>query len=705
MPNCREFQFGLVCLIMAAFTGLAGFAIVYHYATSERPIEQFAIVVDAGSTQTRSSLFMLNVDIERMLDWTSEIDEDSIAANNAADGYELSKMIEVKQVSSCVNGGPLAAIQSENEARKLINSCLKKFARQIKRLDFINSEGLSEQEAAALDEEQAPVNSLDTDEVADRLALLNHRVNSLTHLHLGATAGMRALNMINETKSKEKLAWIDKAISESNQQLAFGPYINKGFVDIIAGADEAAFGWTSVNFVCNRLDARHKYSDCAQVNGNQTTESKQNGEHNGDYLGKSVKGCPSNSLAYLESIGTVELGGASSQISYQMPSWFPDDKITSKLSMEPKNLKLFNVNYKLATRSDLCLGMSQATLRVKYVLLRDHYDSLTDETKSSQQQQKLIQIINPCFQNQSKTNLSSADVSDILKAPCLVSSSLDKISDQFKASINGSQETIYQFLGTGDIEQCNPLVTKLLDSATCNKYFSLCPSSRRIEIDPSTSKLPFVTISGYNKALQVLNLSKRQLTYSDEPESKKRSQLDELIGEKLGGYSIDYQEFLGETRKFCSLDIDSFPSQFPSLHKAYYRINCLQLIYINKLLTEFYSFDPLTSWDQLRFLLFPVAPKASTKHDDKNDIGWSLGLLLNTVSQQFAGEDDSLFKNILYHNGSSIIFIMRTTVFLMLACLLLAISLIVTAVFAAKNRGRKRDSYIDHSHDQIVPNV
>lgn len=693
MADCREFQFGLVCLIMAALTGLAGFAIIYHYATSERPVEQFAIVIDAGSTQTRSNLFTISVDAEKVIDWSSESGEFGAESEHA-----LSQVIRVREVGSCVNGGPLAALKSEDGARKLLDGCLKKFARQIRKLDFLKSENLDE-------DDQFADSRSDADEFDQQLALLNHRVNSLTHMHLGATAGMRALSMINETRASEKLNWINRAMDESNRKLALGPYINKGYVNILAGADEAAFGWASVNFVCDRLRVQDRN---AKFEPEPANPSSLNSNHLYDIGDEKAISKATNGLLPLdqlpESVGTVELGGASSQIAYQVPRGWSDEYIRNNISMESKNLNLFNANYKLATRSDLCLGMSQATLRVKFILLRDYYDSIPAEARTKPDQDKLIRIPTPCFQNMSKTNLSSSDIADILKAPCLVSSESDFESEQFKASMNNTKvDIIYQFVGTGNTDQCDVLLKKLLDPSICQQYFSLCPQEVNQQTKPP-SNMSFVTISGYNKALQVLNLEKSQNLSATSESGRK---LEELIGEKLGGYSIDYSQFISESKRFCSLDVGTFPSKFPKMHKVYYPINCMQLVYINKLLTEFHLFDPQTRWPQLKFLLFPVSSANSdSKHESKNDIGWTLGLLLNATSYQFSGDpSDAKDTNgvILFHYGASVAFIMRTTLILMLACFLLAMSLIVAAVFAVRRRSRKQSAYIDHSHDGVAP--
>ena len=742
----------LAWLIMAALFGLAGFLIVYYYATYERPSEHFAIVIDAGSTQTRSSLYRVSVHTPELLDWTRRVTDDNDSDKDGGEDqdyaawpdsdkfqFPLGNFIQVRQVSSCVNGGPLASISSPLEARNLIKSCLIKFARHIKLLDFVEIETGSTAAAAAAtsgsDDNIVP----DADEVSRQLALTNHRVNSVTHLHLGATAGMRALEELNRTRAEEKLSWIDDAIGRSNELLAPGdPYVNKGFVGIIQGSDEASFGWLSVNFVCNTLSVHLPATIeptllvASQSQSNPATNdttvyqlSRLDGTTDEGHTGDDKLLPVAGETGVASSVGTLELGGASAQMALQVASNKLGSFKINSMSLDEQNLSLFNGQYRLGTRSDLCLGMSQAVLRLNYVLLHSLLAASTSDTNqappiTSGQSGELnpfnqTEFANPCLQTGARLELSANSLAQQWHGACLAPNShnlepnLATVDGQFRAKMMRLNRPVV-LVGTGNVEQCDILLDNLVDPKRCKRHFSLCPTNNNQQSPPED--MQFVTISGYNHALNVLGLTAKldQAKHLDQHQQQQQQQIDETIDEKLGGSSIDYGEFIQKTREFCSTNLDQLMSKYPKVNKAYRNIICLQLIYIKKLLIEFYRFDPLTSWSQIKFLIFTpksvpnqfatvqqVGAAAANKHnklDIRRDIGWTLGLILNATSYQIESDDPN---QIYFHHGASVMFIIRTTIVLMLACCFVAIALLIIGIFEVRHAQDRGDAYISHS--------
>lgn len=661
MTDSHRIKFSLACLVMAALTGLVGFVIVYHYATFERPLERFAVVIDAGSTQTRSSLYALQLDASQLDNlWSAE-------DHSQASGQSLSDLAQVKQVSTCVNGGPLTGVQSIHDARLLFTGCLRKFAYLIMRLNFESSLSLQDQQVA-----QEELETLDVDEIGRRLAALDKRVNSVTRLYLGATAGMRALRELNSSAAHQKLGWVSEALSETNSLLGGtgqdldAPYLNRAMVDIISGQEEATFGWISVNYVIDRLLLKQPTTGKSHINRPQT-------------------------------VGTLELGGASAQQAFELPV---PDRNTSSLDkgLKVEELNLFGSNYWLATRSDLCLGMSQAILRADFTLLRDHYLRYKANGSFYEPSGRLgdegeyeLELENPCLQNKVRRSLiNQGDPEDILSLPCLRPSRHEYDSDDFHGFI--TNHTVIRFVGTGEVDQCDRLLSRLIEPAECSQYFSLCPDSKNSRAPPAGQ--PFVTISGYNKALKVLDLDRAV-------EQKRPSKLEQMIADRLGGYSIDHGQFRRRSREFCQTDVSELPAKYPDMNQKFYPVNCLQLVYINKLLTDFYQFDPRSSWNQIKFLLFPAEDDsgqllAGSRHSAKNDIGWTLGLLLNATSGQLAdhhessahqkepraGEPDGVF----YHHGATVAFVVRATLLLILACCLLSICLLLFGAIIVRKR-------------------
>lgn len=719
MIRIVRFGSSLAFLILAALTGLVGFYIVYQYASFERPIQRFAVVIDAGSTQTRSNLYAISLNPSGL----QIADADGTTATTGS-GTPVSNVVQVREVAGCVNGGPLAAIESPEDANRLLGKCSPKFARKIKQLDFLDTllgDGHlpnDEDDHADDDDEDR---HLDSEEVDRQMALLNHRVNSVTHIHLGATAGMRALELLDHKRAAERIHWMRNAISLSNSNLLAGTvFMNPGFVGIIEGTSEASFGWLSVNFACDKLQINNDAAvGSASIIDKQhgTSDTKYSiqggggGDDDGDMKGtERTGGGDEATTKVVESVGTLELGGASAQMAFQVRPNSSELKLFNG-SLEENSLELFGNNYKLATRSDLCLGMSQAILRTNYILLREYFDqpAAADRPPTQMAANTRIEIENPCQQNGSRSSLSAGILDSILNGACLeVSPDQKNQSEKFKQFIvESSQASRLQIVGTGNVDRCARLLSKLIEPEECGKLFSLCPESKNKQRPPAG--MPFVTISGYNKALQVLNLSRGQLA-ANSPMQEVGSH--ELIGERLGGHPIDYAEFEQKTRGFCSMDVKEFPMRYPKMNKHFYDVNCLQLVYIRMLLTEFYQFRPETaSWNQIRFLLFPIGdpeqqPEKQTGDERKKkkniDIGWTLGLLLNATSWELSSENGEGSKqhDTFFHHGASVQFIIKTTVFLMFACVLIAASIVVCSLVLA--RRKYRSAYICHSAQSVT---
>ncbi|NXT96761.1 ENTP8 diphosphohydrolase, partial [Anhinga rufa] len=135
-----------------------------------------------------------------------------------------------------------------------------------------------------------------------------------TPTYLGATAGMRLLRDRNSTKAEQVFAEVAKAISEY-------PVDFRG-AQTLTGNEEGSFGWITVNYLLERLV---KFSFAGQWEHPQDTEV----------------------------LGALDLGGASTQITFQ-PGVTIEDKNTSVF------YRLYGTNYSLYTHSYLCYGQTQA---------------------------------------------------------------------------------------------------------------------------------------------------------------------------------------------------------------------------------------------------------------------------------------------------------------------------------------------------------
>ncbi|XP_067294975.1 ectonucleoside triphosphate diphosphohydrolase 2-like isoform X2 [Pseudorasbora parva] len=160
--------------------------------------------------------------------------------------------------------------------------------------------------------------------------------HKLTPVYLGATAGMRLLNM---TKPKES----DEVLKEVGDKLRTYPFSFKG-ATILSGQEEGAYGWVTVNYL---LEKYIKYG----------------------FVGQWLS--PGR-----DTVGALDLGGASTQITF-----------VTKQTVENKDnlmkLRLYGQDYQIYTQSFLCYGRDQVLLRLLAHLIT------TQGSDSS--------IVHPCY--------------------------------------------------------------------------------------------------------------------------------------------------------------------------------------------------------------------------------------------------------------------------------------------------------------------
>ncbi|XDV20885.1 hypothetical protein PO909_026094, partial [Leuciscus waleckii] len=141
--------------------------------------------------------------------------------------------------------------------------------------------------------------------------------HKLTPVYLGATAGMRLLNI---SKPKES----DDVLKEVGDKLKTYPFSFKG-ATILSGQEEGAYGWVTANYL---LENYIKYG----------------------FVGQWLS--PGR-----DTVGALDLGGASTQITF-----------VTKQTVENKDnlmkLRLYGQDYQIYTQSFLCYGREQVLLRL-----------------------------------------------------------------------------------------------------------------------------------------------------------------------------------------------------------------------------------------------------------------------------------------------------------------------------------------------------
>nr|XP_013809957.1 PREDICTED: ectonucleoside triphosphate diphosphohydrolase 8-like isoform X1 [Apteryx mantelli mantelli]XP_013809958.1 PREDICTED: ectonucleoside triphosphate diphosphohydrolase 8-like isoform X2 [Apteryx mantelli mantelli] len=215
-----------------------------------------------------------------------------------------------------------------------------------------------------------------------------------TPTYLGATAGMRLLREQNSTKADQVFAEVAKAIRQY-------PVDFRG-AQILTGNEEGSFGWITVNYL---LETLIKFSFAEKWERPQATEV----------------------------LGALDLGGASTQITFQ-PGGTIEDKNTSVL------FRLYGTNYSLYTHSYLCYGQTQALKRLLAALR---------EGSSSP-----LRILHPCYPKGYQENTTTAALYD---SPCVPTPSTPSTAEALTVT------------GTGDPVACRAAIQKLFNF-TCGAH-------------------------------------------------------------------------------------------------------------------------------------------------------------------------------------------------------------------------------------------
>ncbi|KAG8518641.1 Ectonucleoside triphosphate diphosphohydrolase 2 [Galemys pyrenaicus] len=216
-----------------------------------------------------------------------------------------------------------------------------------------------------------------------------------TPLYLGATAGMRLLS------------WRDPAatalvLEEVERTLARYPFSFRG-AHILSGKDEGVFGWVTANYLLGNF-IKHDWG--------------------GSWLQPRTK-----------TLGAMDLGGASTQITFQTDSPAEDPAAVVQL-------QLYGQPYRVYTHSFLCYGRDQVLLRLWASAQQTHG-------------------FHPCWPR-NQTVQDETLLKSVRQSPCTTA--------QRPSALNSSERVILE--GRSDPVLCRSLVAGLFKHPPCN--FSRC---------------------------------------------------------------------------------------------------------------------------------------------------------------------------------------------------------------------------------------
>ncbi|KAG7320782.1 hypothetical protein KOW79_015197 [Hemibagrus wyckioides] len=222
--------------------------------------------------------------------------------------------------------------------------------------------------------------------------------HNLTPVYLGATAGMRLLNISSPEKSMQVLQDVAETIKSF-------PFKYQG-ARILSGKEEGAYGWVTVNYLQENFI---KYGFAGRWRN-----------------------------ADRDTFGALDLGGASTQITF-----VSNDEIED--SENSMTLRLYGQNYYLYTHSYLCYGQNEVLRRLLAHLLTT---------------QDITGIVHhPCYPSDHSETLN---MQQVFESPCVTS--------QRPALYNTQASVIIQ--GTGNYQHCLGNITEIFSFQNCP--FSQC---------------------------------------------------------------------------------------------------------------------------------------------------------------------------------------------------------------------------------------
>lgn len=279
------------------------------------------------------------------------------------------------------------------------------------------------------------------------------REHSNTPVLLGATAGMRILRLSDNASAEA----IMSSVRETMASYKFLFVRPEQQARIIEGSEEGAFSWVTTNY----LSGTFGFFPLSPVSSSRSISS--------------------GLMSLTPTIGALDMGGASTQITFQ-----PESPHTIADGYND-TVVLYGYNYRIYTYSYLCYGLNEAYRRHLAQLVKSAVDRNTS-------------IAEPCRPSNYSFQLP---YSYIFKVPCTLNAGDPTPSDQSKN---------VTFYGTSDTTRCQELTLQLLNKTVpCKTH----PCTFDGVYQPPLYD-NFLAFSGYYYTLNFLNLTKNpNFTLSD----------------------------------------------------------------------------------------------------------------------------------------------------------------------------------------------
>ncbi|XP_077576876.1 ectonucleoside triphosphate diphosphohydrolase 3 [Stigmatopora nigra] len=256
-----------------------------------------------------------------------------------------------------------------------------------------------------------------------------------------------------------------------------------------------------------------------------------------------------------KTVGSMDLGGASTQIAFAV-----NDDLEGP---DYLHVKLYGYPYNIYTHSFLCYGKNEAGNR------------LLD--KAIQESSDPAYVINPCY---------PVGLNETLIASKIYGSGCTK------QPRNYNPDEKYNFIGSGNSEQCKRMTKSIFNFTTCSSAHC---SFDGVEQPPVTGE--FMAYAGFFYVARALLMNDKNDTVTPS----------------------EFDEFKTSIDEFCTTPWNELKNQKRWILVKYLRLYCFSSHYIFSLLTDGYKFDANT-WKDIYF----------QKEVKNTSVGWSLGYMLSS---------------------------------------------------------------------------
>ncbi|CAF0752368.1 unnamed protein product [Rotaria sordida] len=274
-------------------------------------------------------------------------------------------------------------------------------------------------------------------------------------IFLGATAGMRLVRLRNTTRSNHILETIREIFLNYPFQ-----FVTARQVRILTGMEEAIDGWITTNILLEKFKHRHEHK-------------KQSGTITS----------PDELDPYM--VGVLDLGGASTQVTFSYKRNIDDDPIPSEYTT---NLTLFDSVYSPYAHSYLCWGKNVAFRRHRARLLNAalNVNPIYLPTSSP------IVIRDPCLPRGTNDTIVPAFLFD---SPCTA-------NEKQQFNNNSINISFVSFIGEGSASKCRQHITNLFDAKRNDRIVNCSFKQEYCTFDNTfqpklPDKMGFIGLSGY----------------------------------------------------------------------------------------------------------------------------------------------------------------------------------------------------------------